>query len=94
MVATSAIQSGPFWRSVVYVLDHDEDGALGDIVNHPLESDVDEVLPEWADCVNAPLDFMAVRSALGKGQNIPAEAAADPAAQLKSLVVDRQEVSL
>jgi putative transcriptional regulator len=54
LVATSAIQSGPFWRSVVYVLDHDEDGALGVIVNHPLESDVDEVLPEWADCVNAP----------------------------------------
>jgi 3-phenylpropionate/trans-cinnamate dioxygenase ferredoxin reductase component len=48
-----------------------------------------------ADCVNAPLDFMAVRNALGKGQNIPAEAAADPAVQLKSLVVDRkvQEVS-
>lgn len=43
-----------------------------------------------ADCVNAPLDFMAVRNALGKGQNIPAEAAADPAVQLKSLVVDRQ----
>ncbi|WP_010144941.1 oxidoreductase C-terminal domain-containing protein [Citricoccus sp. CH26A] len=48
-----------------------------------------------ADCVNAPLDFMAVRSALGKGQNIPAAAAADPAVPLKSLVVDRhvQEVS-
>ncbi|HRO94769.1 FAD-dependent oxidoreductase [Citricoccus sp.] len=48
-----------------------------------------------ADCVNAPLDFMAVRSALGKGQNIPAGAAADPAVPLKSLVVDRnvQEVS-
>lgn len=48
-----------------------------------------------ADCINAPLDFMAVRNALGKGQNIPAEAAADPTAQLKSLVVDRtvQEVN-
>ncbi|QCU78934.1 ferredoxin [Citricoccus sp. SGAir0253] len=47
-----------------------------------------------ADCVNAPLDFMAVRAALGKGQNIPAGAAADPAVPLKTLVVDRtaQEV--
>ena len=32
-----------------------------------------------ADCVNAPLDFMAVKNALAKGQNIPADAAADPA---------------
>ncbi|MFO6452949.1 MULTISPECIES: YqgE/AlgH family protein [unclassified Aeromicrobium] len=54
LVATSAIDSGPFRRSVVYVLDHDEDGALGVIVNHPLESDLDEVLPGWADSANAP----------------------------------------
>jgi 3-phenylpropionate/trans-cinnamate dioxygenase ferredoxin reductase subunit len=38
-----------------------------------------------ADCVNAPLDFMAVKNALAKGQNIPADAAADPAVQLKTL---------
>lgn len=41
-----------------------------------------------ADCVNAPLDFMAVRGALGKGQTIPAEAAADPATPLKTIVED------
>ncbi|GAA4048824.1 FAD-dependent oxidoreductase [Arthrobacter methylotrophus] len=38
-----------------------------------------------ADCVNAPLDFMAVKNALAKGQNIPADAAADPATQLKTI---------
>lgn len=54
LVATSAIEAGPFWRSVVYVLDHDEDGALGVIVNHPLESDLDDVLPGWAEVANAP----------------------------------------
>lgn len=52
LVATSAIETGPFRRSVVYLLDHDADGALGVIVNRPLESDVDEVLPDWADWVN------------------------------------------
>lgn len=41
-----------------------------------------------ADCVNAPLDFMAVKNALGKGQNIPSNAAADPAVQLKTLATD------
>ncbi len=42
-----------------------------------------------ADCINAPLDFMAVRTALGKGQNIPAEAAADASVQLKSITAER-----
>jgi 3-phenylpropionate/trans-cinnamate dioxygenase ferredoxin reductase subunit len=41
-----------------------------------------------ADCVNAPLDFMAVKNALAKDQNIPAEAAADPATQLKTITTD------
>ncbi|HKU11690.1 MAG TPA: FAD-dependent oxidoreductase [Sinomonas sp.] len=40
-----------------------------------------------ADCVNAPLDFMAVKNALAKGQNIPADAAGNPAVQLKTLAV-------
>ncbi|MEZ2389702.1 NAD(P)/FAD-dependent oxidoreductase [bacterium RCC_150] len=38
-----------------------------------------------ADCVNAPLDFMAVKNALAKGQNIPVDVAGDPAVQLKTL---------
>ncbi|MDP9981027.1 3-phenylpropionate/trans-cinnamate dioxygenase ferredoxin reductase subunit [Pseudarthrobacter oxydans] len=41
-----------------------------------------------ADCVNAPLDFMAVKNALAKGQNIPANAAADPATPLKTITTD------
>ncbi|KIS27544.1 ferredoxin [Arthrobacter sp. SPG23] len=41
-----------------------------------------------ADCVNAPLDFMAVKNALAKGRNIPADAAADPATPLKTITTD------
>jgi 3-phenylpropionate/trans-cinnamate dioxygenase ferredoxin reductase component len=40
-----------------------------------------------ADCINTPLDFMAVKNALAKGQNIPADAVGDPAVQLKTLAV-------
>lgn len=54
LVATPVIEAGPFLRSVVFVLDHDEEGALGVVVNHPLDADVDEVLPQWAGLVNAP----------------------------------------
>jgi 3-phenylpropionate/trans-cinnamate dioxygenase ferredoxin reductase subunit len=41
-----------------------------------------------ADCVNVPLDFMAVKAALARGATIPADRAADPATPLKSLTVD------
>ena len=41
-----------------------------------------------ADCVNSPLDFMAVRSALGKGAEIPYDAAVDPSVPLKSITID------
>ncbi|HKU01797.1 MAG TPA: FAD-dependent oxidoreductase [Arthrobacter sp.] len=41
-----------------------------------------------ADCVNAPLDFMAVKNALAKGLNIPAGAAADTGTQLKTITTD------
>lgn len=39
-----------------------------------------------ADCINKPVDFMAVRKALHDGLNIPADAAADSGAVLKKLL--------
>lgn len=44
-----------------------------------------------ADCVNAPLDFMAVRTALAKNQQIPADQAGDMSVTLKSIAVDRED---
>ena len=44
-----------------------------------------------ADCVNAPLDFMAVRTALAKNQQIPADQAGDMNVMLKSIAVDRED---
>ncbi len=71
-MATPAIESGPFMRSVVFVLDHDADGALGVILNRPLDSEVDDVLPDWAGLVNAPVCLfdggpVAMDSALALG---------------------------
>lgn len=43
-----------------------------------------------ADCVNAPLDFLAVKAALATGSAIPYDAAGDPATPLKSVAVDRR----
>ena len=44
-----------------------------------------------ADCVNAPLDFMAVRTALAKNQQIPADQAGDMNVMLKSIAVNRED---
>ena len=47
LVATPALEEGTFHQTVVLVLDHDEDGALGVVVNRPTPVDVAEVLPRW-----------------------------------------------
>ena len=47
LVATPALGDPSFHRSVVLLLDHDQEGALGVVVNRPTEVDVGAVLPEW-----------------------------------------------
>jgi 3-phenylpropionate/trans-cinnamate dioxygenase ferredoxin reductase subunit len=47
-----------------------------------------------ADCVNHPLDFMAVKAALAKGATIPADAAADVSVPLKTITTAPREESL
>jgi len=47
LVATPELGDGTFERSVVLVLDHDDDGALGVVINRPTPVDVAEVLPTW-----------------------------------------------
>jgi putative transcriptional regulator len=43
-----------FARTVVLVLDHDEAGALGLVLNRPGDLHVADVLPEWAEAVSEP----------------------------------------
>lgn len=40
------------------------------------------------DAINAPLDFMAVKSALAKGNTIPPQRASDATVSLKSLITE------
>lgn len=54
LVATPALVDGHFRRSVVLILDHDDDGALGVILNRRTKIEVDEVLPGWSTSVSAP----------------------------------------
>jgi len=54
LVAAPQLDEDTFRRSVVLLLDHDEEGALGVVVNHPTEIDVDAVLPVWQPFVTVP----------------------------------------
>jgi putative transcriptional regulator len=54
LVATPIISTPPFARSVVLMLEHDEAGAIGVILNAETVIPVDEHLPELARLVTPP----------------------------------------
>jgi putative transcriptional regulator len=54
LAATTVLDEPTFRRTVVLVLDHNDDGAMGIVVNRPLEVDVSAVLPAWQPYVTSP----------------------------------------
>jgi putative transcriptional regulator len=54
LVAAPTLYDANFFRSVVLVLEHGEDGALGVVLNRPSETAVGETLPDWTGLVSDP----------------------------------------
>ncbi len=54
LVASPALDDPNFARSVILLLDHDEDGALGVILNRPSEISAGDAVPGWAAAVSEP----------------------------------------
>ncbi|HET9656880.1 MAG TPA: YqgE/AlgH family protein [Kineosporiaceae bacterium] len=54
LVATPVLEDPNFRRTVVLMLDHNAEGALGIVVNRPLAVDVSAVLPSWQRYTTAP----------------------------------------
>lgn len=54
LVATPDLVDPNFERSVVLLLDADDDGALGVVLNRPTGVAVQEILPDWVQRVGAP----------------------------------------
>ena len=78
LVATPRLTDPNFRRTVVLILNHDDDGALGVVINRPSTLEVFEVLPSWAHAVAMPQQVfgggpvgrdsaLAVAVALGDG---------------------------
>ncbi|MGW7065758.1 YqgE/AlgH family protein [Streptomyces sp. NPDC054855] len=54
LVATPALADPNFDRAVVLLLDHDEEGSLGVVLNRPTPVDVADILEGWGDLAGAP----------------------------------------
>ncbi|MEU4093962.1 YqgE/AlgH family protein [Streptomyces sp. NPDC026673] len=54
LVATPALADPNFDRAVVLLLDHDEEGTLGVVLNRPTPVGVGDVLEPWAGLAGAP----------------------------------------
>jgi len=58
LLATAGLADPNFSRSVVLLLDHDETGTLGVVLNRPSTLRVAEALPSWATAVGPPPDVL------------------------------------
>ena len=54
LVATPPLEDPNFDRTVVYVLEHHDEGALGVVINRPGDEDLAEPLDRWDDLQAAP----------------------------------------
>ncbi len=54
LVASPALIDPNFFRSVVLLLDHDQDGTVGVVLDRPLDLEVRDHLPAWCDHLAPP----------------------------------------
>ena len=54
LVASPTLRDPNFDRTVILLIEHGEEGALGVVLNRPSELDVEEVLARWADRAEPP----------------------------------------
>ena len=54
LIASATLVDPNFARCVLVILESNDDGSLGVILNQPSETPVDEVLDQWRDVVNPP----------------------------------------
>ena len=54
LLATPQLREPTFYRTVVLLLDHGDDGAMGVVLNRPLEVEVAAVLPGWQPHTTEP----------------------------------------
>ena len=54
LVATPQLMDPHFWRTVIFMLQHDEEGTVGLVLNRPTPELVVDHLPEWVGANSGP----------------------------------------
>ncbi|MFI7663778.1 YqgE/AlgH family protein [Nocardia sp. NPDC049526] len=54
LVSATELVEPTFRRTVVYIIEHNEAGSLGVVLNRPSDTAVHEVLPRWSEAAAAP----------------------------------------
>jgi putative transcriptional regulator len=54
LLANTGLLEPTFRRSVIYIVEHNEGGTLGVVLNRPSDTAVYNVLPHWADLAGKP----------------------------------------
>lgn len=54
LVSSTELVESTFRRTVVYIIEHNEGGSLGVVLNRPNEAAVHEVLPRWSELAAVP----------------------------------------
>lgn len=54
LVSATDLTEPSFRRTVVYIIEHNDAGSLGVVLNRPSDTAVHDVLPNWADLAAAP----------------------------------------
>jgi putative transcriptional regulator len=54
LVASPLLQDPNFYRTVVFLFEHGEDGAVGTVLNRPSEESASEHVPAWHDLIAVP----------------------------------------
>ncbi|MFR9750427.1 YqgE/AlgH family protein [Nocardia sp. 004] len=54
LVSATELAEPTFRRTVIYIIEHNEAGSLGVVLNRPSDTAVRDVLPRWAEVATAP----------------------------------------
>lgn len=54
LIAAPDLSDPEFFRTVVFLIEHDDTGSVGVIVNRPSHTPVGHILPEWQDVMTDP----------------------------------------
>ncbi|MCW2521740.1 MAG: hypothetical protein JWO63_75 [Frankiales bacterium] len=54
LIAAPSLTDPEFFRTVVFLVEHDETGTVGVIINRPSHTPVGQILPDWQDVMSDP----------------------------------------